>query len=152
VDLLVNIKDERENPLSQIVLERIMVLAVAQESNRGDENRPKVVNAVTLEVTPMEAEKIDLARNIGTLSLMLRNQVDTKDNVTAGARRSDLFARDGKALPPTPVAAAAPAPGKTAAPVRRAAPRPKPVPVALADQAGGRVEVIRGVQKSTSDF
>lgn len=154
VDLLVNIKDDRENPLSQIVLERIMVLAVAQESNRGDETKPKVVNAVTLEVTPMEAEKIDLARNIGTLSLMLRNQVDTKDNATAGARRNDLFARDGKAPAPTPVAvaAAAPAPVKTAAPVRRAAPRPKPVPVALADQAGGRVEVIRGVQKSTSDF
>lgn len=153
VDLLVNIKDDRENSMSKIVLERIMVLAVAQESNRGDETKPKVVNAVTLEVTPMEAEKIDLARNIGTLSLMLRNQVDTKDNATAGARRNDLFARDGKAPAPTPVAvAAAPAPVKTAAPVRRAAPRPKPVPVALADQAGGRVEVIRGVQKSTSDF
>lgn len=153
VDLLVNIKDDRENPLSRIVLERIMVLAVAQEANRGDETKPKVVNAVTLEVTPMEAEKIDLARNIGTLSLMLRNQVDTKDNVTAGARRTDLFARDGKAPAPTPVAvAAAPAPVKTAAPVRRAAPRPKPVPVALADRTGGPVEVIRGVQKSTSDF
>jgi pilus assembly protein CpaB len=149
VDLLVNIKDDRENPLSQIVLERIMVLAVAQESNRGDETRARVVNAVTLEVTPMEAEKIDLARNIGTLSLMLRNQVDTKDNATAGARRNDLFARDGKA--PTQVAAAV-VPVKTAAPVRRAAPRQKPIPVALSDQAGGRVEVIRGVQKSTTDF
>lgn len=149
VDLLVNIRDDRENPLSQIVLERIMVLAVAQESNRGDETKPKVVNAVTLEVTPMEAEKIDLARNIGTLSLMLRNQVDLKDNATAGARRNDLFARDGKA--PTPVAAAV-VPVKAAAPVRRAAPRQKPLPVALADQAGGRVEVIRGVQKSTTDF
>lgn len=153
VDLLVNIKDDRENPMSKIVLERIMVLAVAQESNRGDETKPKVVNAVTLEVTPVEAEKIDLARNIGTLSLMLRNQVDMKDNVTVGVRRDDLFARDGQAPAPTPVVAAvAPVPVKTAAPVRRAAPRPAVVPVALSDPAGGRVEVIRGVQKSTSDF
>jgi pilus assembly protein CpaB len=33
-------------PLSKIVLERILVLAVAQEASR-DETRPKVVNAVT---------------------------------------------------------------------------------------------------------
>jgi pilus assembly protein CpaB len=151
VDLLVNIKDDRENPMSKIVLERIMVLAVAQESNRGDETKPKVVNAVTLEVTPEEAEKIDLARNIGTLSLMLRNQIDTKGNVTTGARRNDLFARDGKS-PAQTTLAAAPVPVKTTAPVRHAASHPKPRPVTLSDQVDGRVEVIRGVQKSTSDL
>ena len=48
---------------------------LAQEVNR-DETKPKVVNAVTLEVTPSEAEKLDLARSVGTLSLALRNQVD----------------------------------------------------------------------------
>jgi len=41
----------REKSISKIVLERILVLAVAQEVNR-DETKPKVVNAVTLEVTP----------------------------------------------------------------------------------------------------
>lgn len=148
VDLLVNIKEDRENSISKVVLERIMVLAVAQESNRADETKPKVVNAVTLEVTPEQAEKIDLARNIGTLSLMLRNQVDMKDSATVGVRRNDLlFAKDDKASASTQVAAA-PAPVKKAAPVRRAAPRS----VASSDQAGGRVEVIRGVQKSISDF
>lgn len=65
----------REQSISKIVLERILVLAVAQEVNR-DETKPKVVNAVTLEVTPSEAEKLDLARSVGTLSLALRNQVD----------------------------------------------------------------------------
>lgn len=151
VDLLVNIKDDRENPMSRIVLERIMVLAVAQESNRGDESRARVVNAVTLEVSPEEAEKIDLARNIGTLSLMLRNQVDLQDNVTAGARRNDLFAPNGR-LPAPLTLAAAPVPARTATPPRRAAPRAKPRGGALSDPNGGRVEVIRGVQKSTSDF
>lgn len=148
VDLLVNIKEDRENSISKVVLERIMVLAVAQESNRADETKPKVVNAVTLEVTPEQAEKIDLARNIGTLSLMLRNQVDMKESATVGVRRNDLLlAKDDKASASTQVAAA-PAPVKKAAPVRRAAPRS----VASSDQAGGRVEVIRGVQKSISDF
>jgi pilus assembly protein CpaB len=42
---------DKDKSISKIVLERILVLAVAQEANR-DETKPKVVNAVTLEVTP----------------------------------------------------------------------------------------------------
>lgn len=146
VDLLVNIRDDRDNPMSRVVLERIMVLAIAQEAQRPDESKPRVVNAVTLEVTPEQAEKIDLARNIGTLSLILRNQVDTKDVVTDGVRRQNLFGKEAL----VPVVAAAPAPVKVAAPVRRAKPRPKPV--APAEESGARVEVIRGTQKSTAEF
>ena len=40
------------------------MLAVAQEAGR-DETKPKVVSAVTLEVAPDEAEKLDLARSVG---------------------------------------------------------------------------------------
>ena len=151
VDLLVNIKDDSDNPMSRLVLERIMVLAIAQEAQRPDESKPKVVNAVTLEVTPEQAEKIDLARNIGTLSLILRNQVDTKDAATVGVRRQNLFTKEA----PAPVVATAPAPVKVkvAAPVRRAAPRPTTAkPVAPAEESGARVEVIRGTQKSTAEF
>ena len=99
----------REQSISKIVLERILVLAVAQEVSR-DETKPKVVNAVTLEVTPAEAEKLDLARSVGTLSLALRNQVDPAAAATLGATKENL-------LPPM-VAAAAP-------PVVRALPRPR---------------------------
>ena len=89
VDILVNTQEEarsdtrnnqiqaREQAISKIVLERILVLAVAQESNR-DDTKPKVVNAVTLELTPDQVEKLDLARSVGTLSLVLRNQIDPK--------------------------------------------------------------------------
>jgi pilus assembly protein CpaB len=162
VDLVVNIRDDRENPVSKIVLERIMVLAVAQESYRPDESKPKVVNAVTLEVTPEEAEKIDLARNIGTLSLMLRNQADIKNSSTAGARRTDLFAPEDKVVPVVAPPPAAPA--KKTAPVRRAAPSPVPAPapaptpvaapanIAPPEPAVVRVEVIRGVQKTSTNF
>ena len=72
VDVLVNTQDERDRPVSKIVLERILVLAVAQEASR-DDTKPRVVNAVTLEVTPEQAERIDLARSVGNLSLVLRN-------------------------------------------------------------------------------
>ncbi|MGF6757038.1 Flp pilus assembly protein CpaB [Paraburkholderia sp. GAS334] len=104
VDIIVNTQKDagvsRDQNISKIVLEKILVLAVAQEVGR-DETKPKVVDAVTLEVTPGQAETIDLARSIGTLSLVLRNQVDPQALPTAGATRASLLQ--------TPVVVAAPA-------------------------------------------
>jgi pilus assembly protein CpaB len=91
----------REQNISKIVLERILVLAVAQEVNR-DETKPKVVNAVTLEVTPEQAEKLDLARSVGTLSLALRNQVDPESAATEGATKLTLLPATAPP-PPKPV-------------------------------------------------
>lgn len=82
--------DRSDQSISKIVLEKILVLAVAQEVNR-DDTKPKVVNAVTLEVTPEQAEKLDLARSVGTLSLVLRNQVDPHPADTNGATKSTLL-------------------------------------------------------------
>jgi len=115
--------ETREQSISKIVLERILVLAVAQEVNR-DETKPKVVNAVTLEVTPEQAEKLDLARSVGTLSLALRNQVDPQSASTEGATKLTLLPANTPPMPPKPApkpAAARPAPVvvKVAAPVKR---------------------------------
>ena len=90
VDILVNTKDESDKPISKIVLEQILVLAVDQGLGR-DETKAKVVTAVTLEVTPEQAEKLDLARSIGTLSLVLRNQIDKSLGTTDGVRTRDLL-------------------------------------------------------------
>ena len=84
--------------ISKIVLERIKVLAVAQEMS-GDETKPKVVNAVTLEVTPEQAETLDLARGVGSLSLALRNQIDTTLPETSGATKRTLL---DEPAPPAP--------------------------------------------------
>ncbi|MDN5882660.1 MAG: Flp pilus assembly protein CpaB, partial [Nitrosospira sp.] len=67
-----------------------------------DETKAKVVNAVTLEVTPEQAEKLDLARSVGTLSLALRNQIDKSPGTTDGVRTRDLLrlrAETGTAFP-----------------------------------------------------
>lgn len=96
VDIIVNTEDESikkegvNKTVSKIVLEQILVLAVAQEASR-DETKPRVVNAVTLEVTPEQAEKLDLARSVGSLSLVLRNQVDTSPVNTDGATKQNLL-------------------------------------------------------------
>lgn len=102
VDVMVNTPDSSNNLVSKIVIERIQVLAVAQDV-ANLESKPKVVNAVTLEVTPAQAEKIDLARSVGSLSLVLRSQVDMESVSTVGARKHDLLQGgdllDGAALP-----------------------------------------------------
>ena len=119
-----NGSNQHEENISKIVLERILVLAVAQEVNR-DETKPKVVNAVTLEVTPEQAEKLDLARSVGTLSLALRNQVDPAASSTQGATKLTLLPKDApqpapqQAKPARPAQPARPVVLKTAAPVRR---------------------------------
>ena len=99
VDIIVNTQRDsneataRDKSISKIVLERILVLAVAQEVGR-DDTKPRVVNAVTLEVTPQQAEKIDLARSVGTLSLVLRNQIDPLVADTAGVTKNSLLGQD----------------------------------------------------------
>lgn len=113
VDILVSTQGERkpsdttDPSISKLVLERILVLAVAQEAAQND-TKPKVVNAVTLEVTPEQAEMLDLARSVGQLSLVLRNQIDEKRAETVGATKASLLALE-KPGAPKPENAAAPA-------------------------------------------
>ena len=62
VDVVVNAQQEQagkmedSRQISKTVLENVLVLAVAQEADR-DETKPKVVSAVTLELSPEDAEK-----------------------------------------------------------------------------------------------
>ncbi|KVN41811.1 Flp pilus assembly protein CpaB [Burkholderia pyrrocinia] len=106
VDVIVNTqepgKTDNQQSISKIVLEHILVLAVAQQVSR-DDTAPKVVNAVTLEVSPEQAEKLDVARSVGTLSLVLRNQVDKQTLNTDGATKLTLLGK-----PAAPIAAPAP--------------------------------------------
>lgn len=139
VDVMVNTQDEEQRPISKIVLERILVLAVAQEASR-DETKPRVVNAVTLEVSPEQAERIDLARSVGNLSLVLRNQIDQASTSTVGITRRELLGQSKQAPPPA-APASAPRPRPVAS-TRPAAPQAEP----------DSVEVIRGVQRSTAQF
>ncbi|BDT56921.1 pilus assembly-related, exported protein [Massilia varians] len=115
----------RDRTISKIVLERILVLAVAQEVNR-DETKPKVVNAVTLEVTPDQAEKLDLARSVGTLSLALRNQVDPAPADTVGATKDNLLPKAEFPLRPVAMPVRAPRPRTQAPRPPQAAPAPAP--------------------------
>jgi pilus assembly protein CpaB len=150
VDIMVNTQNdggkrgEKDKAISKIVLERILVLAVAQESDR-DATKPKVVNAVTLEVSPEHAEMLDLARSVGALSLVLRNQADPKPGDTAGATKATLLNEE---LAPVVMAAVPAAPHLA---VRRAAPPPALRPIVAAVERTC-VEVIRGTSRTNECF
>ncbi|MDB5906068.1 MAG: cpaB [Massilia sp.] len=119
VDVMVNAQQEKTRgeegkQISKTVLERVLVLAVAQEAGR-DDTKPKVVSAVTLELSPEDSEKLDLARSVGTLSLVLRNQVDKQTVATLGVTKDGLFG-DTKAPAPKVAVASKPRIVRTAAP------------------------------------
>jgi pilus assembly protein CpaB len=147
VDVMVNTQQDRgqgqaPSQISMTVLEQVLVLAVAQEASR-DDTKPKVVSAVTLELAPGDAEKLDLARSVGTLSLVLRNQLDKNNVATVGITRDQLLNLKQAAMKPAvvPVAAGRPAPSG----VRPAA---RPIAAAKADC----VEVIRNGTLAMSCF
>ncbi|MGG7605472.1 Flp pilus assembly protein CpaB [Massilia sp. BKSP1R2A-1] len=145
VDIIVSTETEpplqgeqpRQQSISKIVLERILVLAVAQEVNR-DETKPKVVNAVTLEVTPEQAEQLDLARSVGTLSLALRNQVDPAAAATLGATKQNLLPPPAPPLRPVALPVQRP---RTQVPRPAASPAPR-----------NCVKVINGLHTSQECF
>ncbi|MDG2658527.1 Flp pilus assembly protein CpaB, partial [Vibrio parahaemolyticus] len=64
------------------VLKNINVLAVDQTAKTND-NKPVIVRAVTLEVTPKEAEKLLSANSKGEIQLALRNPHEVDKPVVA---------------------------------------------------------------------
>lgn len=157
VDIMVNTENDaskasgKDKMISKIVLEHVLVLAVAQEASR-DETKPKVVNAVTLEVTPEQAEKLDLARSVGSLTLVLRNQMDKSAVNTTGADKDEMLRREGEPLaapapvvvPPQPVVA------KRASPKR--VKKTRQARVGTQQPTGGSVMVIKGIQQTDQRY
>jgi len=99
----VNQGQAAQGPISKIVLQNIKVLASgAKLDTPSDQRQPTQVNAVTLLVTPEQAEKLVLAANESKLQLVMRNFGDQEDTQTAGANKSSLLSGETvKALPPT---------------------------------------------------
>lgn len=64
---------------TEVVVEGAKVLSVGQAADER-QTTPQVANSVTIEVTAEGAQKIALARNIGTLSLTLRASAEVKSD------------------------------------------------------------------------
>jgi pilus assembly protein CpaB len=79
VDILNTVSYGKNSASTRTVLKDIKVLAVDQTA-KTKENSPIIVRAVTLEVTPKDAEKLLTAKSKGSIQLTLRNphEVDKK--------------------------------------------------------------------------
>jgi pilus assembly protein CpaB len=79
VDVVATSTNTRTSAItSQTILSNIKVLAVDQ-TVAANSNEPVVVRAVTLEVTPTEAETLLKGKAAGTIQLALRNPLDEGD-------------------------------------------------------------------------
>jgi pilus assembly protein CpaB len=90
-----------QGPISKIVLQSIKVLASGQKiDSPQDQRQPSDVGAVTLLVTPEQAEKLVLAANEGKLQLVMRNFGDQEDTRTPGANKQTLLTGEAIAREP----------------------------------------------------
>lgn len=143
-----------QEPISKIVLQNIKVLANGQNIDKPESEREaNSVKAVTLLVTPEQAEKLALASSEGKLQLVMRNSIDQGDEQTVGINKRTLLGGD--------VANPQPEPGS----LKSERPEPKPAPRRIRVQAEAKpaasappapkkpsVEMIEGAKKRSVDF
>jgi pilus assembly protein CpaB len=154
-------QDGAQGPISKIVLQNIKVLANGQNLDQPKDGREAAQNirAVTLQVTPEQAEKLALASGEGRLQLVLRNFGDQEDARTQGANKRSLLTDITAPIIPEPdksPAAQAAVPRPAFRPRRRVVlPQEEPAatPPAARPLAAPRlsVEVIEGAKKRNVD-
>jgi pilus assembly protein CpaB len=96
VDVVVSgavVSEEEGGQYSKVVLQNIKVLAIGQTIEMQD-NKPVEVPAVTLLVSPEEAEKLTLAARQDPVRLALRGYGDERDVTTLGVSMRQLFGLD----------------------------------------------------------
>jgi pilus assembly protein CpaB len=165
VDIVVVIQPPKgsanEEMISKIVLQNIKVLANGQniDKPKNDREVERSVRAITLQVTPEQAEKLALATSEGKLQLVMRNSVDQADEQTSGANKRSLLNGERAMIVPEPGVGSNPAPKAAPTSPRRIAPRPvvkdtttAPKATQPAQPPRPTVEVIKGGKKEIQDF
>ena len=141
-----------QDPISKIVLQNIKVLANGQNIDKpADQREANSVKAVTLLVTPEQAEKLALASSEGKLQLVMRNSIDQGDQQTMGINKRGLLGGERAQPVPEPgsLKSEQPAPQPKARPVRS---EPKPVAAPAPAPPKASVEMIEGAKKRNVDF
>jgi len=145
-----------QDPISKIVLQNIKVLANGQNIDKPENQRDvNSVKAVTLQVTPEQAEKLALASTEGKLQLVMRNSIDQGDEQTTGVNKRGLLNGEHAAPAPDPgsLKSEQPRPAKPVA--RRVAymqPEAKPAAAPSPQAPRFSVEMIEGAKKRNVDF
>ena len=146
-----------QGPVSKIVLQQIKVLASGPKlDSPNDQREPTNAKAVTLQVTPEQAERLSLAANEGKLQLVMRSYTDQESSQTRGVNKQSLLTGESLSDMPAPkVETEQPKPVKTRkpAPKRVAAMTSEPVkPVAVQPAPRNSVELIEGSKRREVDM
>jgi pilus assembly protein CpaB len=158
VDVVVTIDPEsnsKQDPVSKIVLQNIKVLANGKNIDKPENEREaNSVKAVTLQVTPEQAEKLALAATEGKLQLVMRSQIDQGNEETPGVNKRNLLNGDKATPVPDPGALKSEQPKTDAKPAVRRSSAVKPAATAPAPQPTPRtqVEMIEGAKKRNVEF
>src|SRR6266850_1537998 len=153
VDVVVTIdpgeRSGMQDPISKIILQSIKVLANGQNIDKPEDQREaNSVKAVTLLVTPEQAEKLALAASEGKLQLVMRNSIDQGDEQTTGINKRGLLNGERATPAPEPGSLKSEQPKPNPRPVVRPV-RTEPKPAAATSPAPPRasVEMIEGAKK-----
>jgi len=93
VDMVLVVDDGEKRKISQVFMENMRVLAIAQARQRSEDGQPINAATCTVEVTADEGERVALATTQGQIQLMLRGYGDPDSAKTSGVDGPDLVAR-----------------------------------------------------------
>ncbi len=135
----------RGGTVSRTVLQNLEVLSANQRIERNAEGKPEDAQVVNLLVTPDQAEVLNLASGEAKVQLVMRNPLDTKEQVTHGTTSYALFGIN----PPSSAATAL----RTMMRIPAAAPSPAPRLIAKSAKPDGvSVEVFSGTKRTEQRF
>jgi pilus assembly protein CpaB len=131
---------------TDVLLQAVKVIAIDQNA-QGADGKPVLAKTATLEVNPVDAQKLALAQNVGSLSLVLRKPGEQQDlGHVATVSMNDLRYSYYGGAGTVPAATAPPRVTVASAP-RRTVRRPASAPV-VRRPATNNVEVVRGTTGS----
>jgi pilus assembly protein CpaB len=136
VDVIVSARDSdpaHSDVVSRTALQNIQVLSAGQKIEKTGDGKPENAQVVNLLVTPDQAEVLTLASSEAKVQLVLRNPLDTQQEVTHGTSIAQLLGHPA----PIPQPVQAPQP-------RRVIPKPAAPPV----PAPETVEMFSGMKKT----
>jgi pilus assembly protein CpaB len=150
VDVLITRSMPGQNAVqvTDVLLQAVKVIAIDQNA-QGADGKPVLARTATLEVNPIDAQKLALAQNVGSLSLVLRKPGEDQDlGRVATVSMNDLrysYYGGARPMPAASIGAAPPRVAVANAP-RRIVRRPA-APV-VQRPATNNVEVVRGTTGS----
>jgi pilus assembly protein CpaB len=80
---------DRDMQVTDVLLQNVRVIAMDQQAKNAD-GTPKIAKTATLEVAPLDAQKLALAQQVGDLSLVLRKPGEQNNPVVETVSLNDL--------------------------------------------------------------